>query len=223
MQVHSFTFRLLKANPDHSQAPVLSTSSCPNHLLSVKMRNKNAKNAVCRAWLQLCCDVLGSHMPCPISTLPFLSPLSAGQRNPCFIETIHTAEPEPSPHGTARTQHPSPASRWHGDILWCKQDASPYTDMKAHACLQGCRRESGEHGLVIEEKFLSWPVSVAWGLCFEWKGIVIVPYWTQRLFCIYLLIRLRRCDALTTHNKKGHRNKRGFLRVWPTWLVVMAT
>lgn len=53
----------------------------------------------------------------PFSTLPFLSPLSAGQRNPCFIETIHTAEPEPSPHGTARTQHPSPASRWHGDIF----------------------------------------------------------------------------------------------------------
>lgn len=93
---------------------------------------------------------------------------------------------------------------------------------RMHACRDAVKRD-GEHGLVIEEKFLSWPVSVAWGLCFEWKGIVIVPYWTQCLFCIYLLIRLRRCDALTTHNKKGHRNKSGFLRAWPTWLVEMAT
>ncbi len=94
--------------------------------------------------------------------------------------------------------------------------------MKAYARLQGCRQESGEHCLMLEEKFLSWPISVAWGLCSEWKAIVLVPYWTKCLFCIYLVIRLRRRDALTTHNKKGHRNKSGFLRVWPIWLGVMA-
>lgn len=226
--MHSFTFFGL--HNAHHQASVFSTPSGPKfsiYLLLVTMRNRNAKNAqVCTAWLQLCCDVVGSHMPASlVAPLPpslSLSPLSTGQRNPCFGETMHTAEPEPSPHGTARTQHPSPASRWHGDILWCKQDASPCTDMKAYARLQGCRQESGEHCLMLEEKFLSWPISVAWGLCSDWKGIVLVLYWTKRLFCIYLVIRLRRRDALTTHNKKGHPNKSGFLRVWPIWQGVMA-
>lgn len=205
-------------------SPHLVVLSFP-YLLWVMMRNRNAKNVwVCRARLQLCCDVLICLPPyLPHFHPPFLSPLSTGQRNPCFGETMHTAEPEPSPHGTARTQHPSTASRWHGDILWCKQDASPCTDMKAYARLEGCRQESGEHCLMLEEKFLSWPISVAWGLCSEWKAIVLVPYWTKCLFCIYLVIRLRRRDALTTHNKKGHRNKSGFLRVWPIWLGVMAT
>ncbi len=118
------------------------------------MWNRNAKNVrVCGARLQLCCDVLICLPPyLPHFHPPFLSPLSTGQRNPCFGETMHTAEPEPSPHGTARTQHLSTASRWHGDILWCKQDASLCNDMKAHARLQGCRQESGEHCLMLKEK-----------------------------------------------------------------------
>lgn len=128
---------LTTLRPQSSRHLVVQTTcfllKCETRMLKMHESAEHGYNFAVMFWDLICLA------PFPHSLSSLLS--VQGREIPASLKQY--TQPSPSQAHMALPGASTPHQPLVGmeTFLWCKQDASPYTDMKAYACLQGCRQE----------------------------------------------------------------------------------